>query len=330
MTQLDLPSLLRTLGDPTRMRMLGLLELEELSVGELVRCLGMAQSRVSNHLRVLREAELIRERRIGTSTLLRSALDGAADAQDYPTRLWATLREGLASLPEHEADRIRLDTVLAERGPGSADFFDRLAGSWDKFGARFSTGQARQRAVAQLLDPSLVVADLGCGTGYLARALSGLCAKVICVDSSQGMLDQARKRLESLDGGAQLDFRLGELDALPLEDGEVDAAMAGMVLHHLASLDAAIAEMRRILRPGGSLVVLELAPHRESWMHRELGDRHLGIPSSEVVDSLRRVGLSDLHVEAVDDRYCPGGETARDVALPLYTVRGRLPLTDPC
>lgn len=327
-TQPDLTSLLKALGDPTRMRILRLLELEELSVGELTASLGMAQSRVSNHLRVLRDSELIRERRVGTSSYLRPALLSASETGEeatFPSRLWATLREGLRGLSEPAADRTRLEAVLAQRGPGGAEFFDRIADRWDKFGARFSTGQARQRAVAQLLPPGLVVADLGCGTGYLGRAVSGLCDKLICIDSSQGMLDQARHRLEALDGGAQLEFRLGELEHLPLADGEVDAVLAGMVLHHLATLERAIAEMRRVLRPGGSCVVLELDPHREAWMQEALGDRHLGLASSEVLDALRRVGFEDLRLEAVDDRYLPGAEPVRDVALTLYTVRGRLP-----
>ncbi|MFT4541991.1 MAG: DNA-binding transcriptional ArsR family regulator [Planctomycetota bacterium] len=326
--QLDLSTLLKALGDPTRMRILGLLELEELSVGELTSSLGMTQSRVSNHLRVLRDADLLRERRVGTSSYLRPALappsENGAEAS-FPERLWSTLREGLGSLPEHAADRTRLDTLIAQRGPGGSDFFDRLADQWDKFGARFSTGQARQRAVSQLLPPGLVVADLGCGTGYLGRAVAGLCETLICIDSSQGMLDQARTRLESLDGGAGLEFRLGELDRLPLADAEVDGVLAGMVLHHLPTLDGAIAEMRRVLKPGGTCVVLELDPHRETWMQQALGDRHLGIPSSEVLTALRRVGFEDLRMEAVDDRYCPGAEPSRDVALTLYTVRGRLP-----
>ena len=127
----------------------------------------------------------------------------------------------------------------------------------------------------------------------------------------------------------------GELDALPLEDGELDGAVAAMVLHHLPELDPALHEMRRVLKPGGTLSVIDLMPHREAWMHADLGDRHLGLDPTEVQAALARAGFTDLRVEPLDDRYCPvptaqkhdgtdprGGES---VALPLYLVRGRVP-----
>jgi len=331
----DLPALLKVLADPTRLRILALLELEELSVGELSRALGLAQSRVSNHLRVLREAELLRERHVGASTYLRSRLAGGGNGEaGHAARLWNSLREGLAELPEHEADRFRLSDLLAQRGPGTAEFFDALAGDWDKLGALFQTGQARHRAAAHLLPKGLVLADLGCGTGYMARALAGLATHLICVDRSQGMLDAARKRLDPAPTGTHIEFRTGELDALPIADGELDGALVGMVLHHLEGLDGALGEMRRVLRPGGTAVVLELAPHREEWMHRALGDRHLGLEAGDVVAALRRAGFEDVRLETVDDRYCPSAPGSEDdstsasesgpVALPLYIVRGRV------
>lgn len=330
---IELPALLRALGDPTRLRMLGLLELEELSVGELSRALGMAQSRVSNHLRVLREAGLLSERHVGTSIFLRPSLAGTAgEGAPYPARLWAALRDGLGELDEHGADRTRLAEVLAARAADD-DFFDRVAGDWDKLGARFQSGQARQRAIASLLPPRGVYADLGCGTGYLARALVGVAARIVCVDRSSGMLEEARRRLASAPGGTEVEFRRGELDALPLADDEVDGALAAMVLHHLPSLDGPLREMFRVVRPGGAAVVLELGPHREAWMQAELGDRHLGLASKDVVDTFRRAGFEGVRLEAVDDRYCPvppdGGGRPEPVSLPLYIVRGHVPLRTP-
>ncbi|MCP3920032.1 MAG: metalloregulator ArsR/SmtB family transcription factor [bacterium] len=323
---LRLPTLLKVLADPTRLRILGLLEIDELSVGELGRALGMAQSRVSNHLRVLREHALLVERHVGTSTFLRTAF-GSGDA--YPTRLWTTLREGLADLTEHAADRTRLAGVIAARQADSRAFFDRVAGDWDKLGARFASGQARQRAVASLLPPRLTVADLGCGTGYVARALTGLAERVICVDRSEGMLEEARKRLEPLPSGVE--FRAGELDALPIADNELDGAVVAMVLHHVDALEGPLAEMRRVIRPGGTAVVLELAPHRETWMHTELGDRHLGLDTGDVTAAFLRAGFEDISLEPVDDHYCPqsqdpeGPNGQQAVALPLYIVRGHVP-----
>ena len=323
-TSLDLPALLKLLGDPTRLRILALLRDEELSVGELVRCLDMAQSRVSNHLRQLRDADVLSERHVGTSTFLRADL-GASGG--YLERLWTTLAEGLDGMPERTADRTRLETVLSARRKDEAEFFDRVAGSWDEVGARFSNGQARQRAAANLLPPGMVFADLGCGTGYLARSVISIADRLICVDRSEGMLVEARRKLLPLAGRTELEFRPGGFDALPIADDEVDGALVGMVLHHLQELDGPLREVYRVVRPGGTAVVLELAPHRESWMHQELGDRHLGLASQDVRDAMRRAGFEDLTLEAVEDRYCPRreGDGADDVALPLYIVRGRVP-----
>lgn len=343
------PTLLKVLADSTRLRALALLTVEELSVGELSRSLGMAQSRVSNHLRVLREHGLLLERRAGTSTFLRSSI--VASAADAPaSRLWAAVVPDLDAIPEHESDRMRLESVLAERHADDRAFFDRMAGDWDKVGSLFRTGEARQRAAAHLLPRGLTLADLGCGTGYVARALSGLCDRLICIDRSTGMLEEAERRLRATaPTTTHIEFRSGELDALPLADAELDGAVAAMVLHHLPDLDGALRDMRRVLKPGGSLSIIELMPHREAWMRADLGDRHLGLDPTEVQAALQRAGFEDVRVEPLDDRYCPtplaqdapatastlasnGRSTSNSkadestsVALPLYLVRGRVP-----
>ena len=319
-----LPAFLRVLADPVRLRTLALLELEELSVGELSRALGLTQSRVSNHLRVLRAARLLRERHEGKTTFLRSALV-QRPPDEFAARLWTSLRDELASLPEHEADRMRLSDLLAERRARGAEFFDALAGEWDKVGAQFRSGVARERAAAALLPGGLVLADLGCGTGYMARALLGRAGRLICVDRSAGMLEEAERRLGRTED--QVEYRRGELDALPIADGELDGALLGMVLHHLVDLDRPLAEVRRALKPGGALAVVELAPHRESWMHDALGDRRLGLEPSDVAAALRRNGFEDLRIEDVDDGYCPSSPIdGRSVELSLYLVRGRVPI----
>jgi len=318
----DLPSALRIFGESTRLRLLALLDREELSVRELCACVGMAQSRVSNHLRVLREAGLLIERHAGRSTFLRLA---NPDTGTMAERLWEALRAELVALPEHDADLERLERVLAEREGGS-DFFDRVAGQWDTISGEFATGQARPRAVSHLVPAEFVVADLGCGTGYLAKGLLGQVRKVIAVDRSQGMLDEASDRLARSARGTEIDLRTGELDALPIADDEVDGAVAGMVLHHLESVDPAIREMARIVRPGGSAVVLEMVPHRESWMRTSLGDRHLGLEPADVLAAFRRAGFEDAVLDPVDDHYRPKNPDGATPSLPLYIVRGRVPL----
>lgn len=320
-----LPGLLRVLGDPTRLRILALVEREELSVGEVSRALDMAQSRVSNHLRVLREAGLLAERHAGKSVFLRHGALGEGDEAPLASRLWRTLRADLASVTEHESDLLRLERVLAERTPQGAEFFDRLAGQWNTIGVDFRTGQARQRAAAAVLGRGATVADLGCGTGYVAAALFGLVDRLICVDGSEGMLREAAERLTRAPGATRVEFRAGDLDALPLADGEVDGAVASMVLHHLPALGPTLSEMRRVIRPGGTAVAIDLAPHKEAWVRERLGDRHLGLEPADVVRSFERAGFEDVHTEPLEDAYQPSSPDGRRARLSLYLVRARVP-----
>ncbi len=314
-----LPGLLKLLADPTRLRILAVLEREELSVSELCAVLGMAQSRVSNHLRILRDAELLLERHSGASTHVR--LDSNANAA--AARLWGTLRDDVSTLPEHSADLVRLDALLARRRAKAGDFFDRVAGQWDKIAGAFRTGQGRLRLASHLLPAHFVVADLGCGTGYVGEGLLGVASKLICVDRSEKMLAAAKKRLARGRAAMTIEFRRGEVDGLPIEDEEVDGVVAGMVLHHLPRLDGAIAEMFRVLKPGGAAAILELAPHKEAWMRRELSDRHLGLEATDVLSALKRAGFVDVVLDPVDDHYQPKKEDGEEVSLPLYIARGR-------
>ena len=317
-----LPGVLKMLADPTRLRILALLEREELSVGELSRTLGMAQSRVSNHLRTIRETELLAERHAGVSTFLK--LHPARNGATAPSRIWSALRDELAHLPEHAADLVRLEAVLAERRDRD-DFFDRVADEWDKIAGGFGNGQARLRGITHLLPTDYTVADLGCGTGYMAEPLLDTASRVICVDQSERMLEEAKKRLLRRGHAESVEFRVGDLDRLPLDDGEVDGVLAGMVLHHLPEPGPALTEMHRVVKPGGTAVILELAPHRETWMRAELGDRHLGLEASDVMVGLRRAGFEDVALDPSADTYRPPHPDGRVVSLPLYIARGRKP-----
>lgn len=317
-----LPGALKLLGDPTRLRILALLERAELSVGELSRALALAQSRVSNHLRLLRDADLLGERHAGTTTFLRPAAGAGAHGA---ARLWKVLREDLDDLPVHRADLSRLRSVLEARRRKDGDFFERVAGEWDKIAGAFANGQARLQLAAHLLPREFRVADLGCGTGYVAEALLPHCSHVICIDRSPAMLAEAKKRLARAPRPMAVEFRKGALDRLPLADGEVDGVVAGMVLHHLPAVDAAIAEMHRVLKPGGTAAVLELMPHREAWMRQQLGDRHLGLEPSDVLAAFQRTGFQGVVLEPIQDTYRPAREGGDPVNLALYIVRGRRP-----
>lgn len=315
----DLPGLLKLFADPTRLRILALVEREELSVGEVARALDMAQSRVSNHLRQLREAGLLTERHAGSSTHLRlAALEGARAG------LWAAVSASLDTLPERHADLSRLAQVLSTRG--GRDFFDSLAGDYDKLAGDFQTGRALERAGAALLPRNFTVADIGCGTGAMARPLLGLVDRIICVDRSEAMLTEARQRLG--DSRTSVDFRQGSFESLPLDDAEVDGVVCGMVLHHLDDLAAPLREMARVLKPGARAVILELRPHGEAWMHEELGDRHLGLEPTDVVRALERAGFEQVVLDATPDRYRPTSPSGERVELPLYLVRATAPPSD--
>ena len=336
------PALLRGFAEPTRLRILALVQASELTVGELSRALGMAQSRVSNQLRVLRELGLLAERHVGSSTFVRAGFgapvsddedevvdratghgDIAARHGDVAARLWHVVAEGVDALPERAADRVRLAEVLAARGEGDRDFFDRLAGDWDKLGSSFKSGLARARAAASLMPRGLVIGDLGCGTGWAAREFLGNAARLICIDRSPGMLAAARRSLGERSRGTLVDYREGELDALPLPDRALDGAVAALVLHHLATPDAALREALRVLKPGASLAVVELAPHDEAWMHAELGDRHLGLAQDQVVRAMERAGFDDVEATPLDDSYEPARPDGSRASVPLYLVRGR-------
>jgi ubiquinone/menaquinone biosynthesis C-methylase UbiE/DNA-binding transcriptional ArsR family regulator len=316
--ELSLVALLRVLADPTRLRLLALLGHAELAVGEIARALALSQSRVSNHLKILREHDLVAERRAGSFTFCRLELPEGCAAE-----LWRALEPALAGLREREADERRLAAVLADRADSRA-FFDRIAGDWDLIGSDFTRGTGRLEAVGCLVPPGLVVADVGCGTGYLARELGRRVERVICIDSSAAMLDRARDNLAGLP--AQLDYRVGSMEALPLADAEVDVACAHMVLHHLAEPAAGLREMARAVRPGGQVVCVELLPHRETWMHTSMADARLGLDPVPLQASFRAAGLTDIRHEMLDDAYVVEHPPGRRIQLPLFLMRGRKPL----
>jgi ArsR family transcriptional regulator len=317
----DLTAGRKLLADPIRLRILALLgsgEAAELAVGELAKALGLSQSRVSNQLRHLREAGLLAERHQGTSCHLRLA---PRQSGGLFARLWTTIDAELEHLPEHAADRARLARVLAERGDQGGAFFDRLAGEWDYRAGDFESGGGRTSALLGLFPRAGVFADIGCGTGYMSRPLLGVAQRLLLVDRSPGMLDEARRRLEPERRGTELEFHQGSSDALPIETAGLDGLIAGLLLHHVEDLDAALGEFRRVLRPGGAVTVLELLPHREEWMRAALGDRHLGLEPRDVLAAFERAGFEQAVLDDVDDHYRPGAETD----LSLFLVRARTP-----
>ncbi|GJM20313.1 MAG: ArsR family transcriptional regulator [Planctomycetota bacterium] len=315
--QESVTALLRVLADETRLRILALLNQAELAVGELARSLAMGQSRVSNHLKILREVGLIAERHQGNFTFCRLEVPGG-----HLGELWRALAPGIDELETRSADQARLAVVLAERSDSRA-FFDRIAGDWDVLGADFAEGTGRLELLSALIQPELVVADVGCGTGYLSTALARRASRVICVDASPAMLAKASEKLG--DSPAEVETRLGTLEDLPLADAEVDAACAHMVLHHLADTRTGLSEMARAVKPGGVVAAVELLPHHETWMHDAMADTRLGLDPASLQDDLRAAGFVDVQHEILSDRYVVETPSKRTVQLPLFLLRGRRP-----
>jgi ArsR family transcriptional regulator len=287
-----LQRIFKTLADPTRVRILALLEREELAVQELMEVLGMAQSRVSRHLAILREAGLVQDRRDGTFVFYRFAPLAGGPWADT----WALVRSSLGGDSTHERDAAALVRVLAERAARTRRFFESVGPEWDALRKVFHDDLLRARAVARLVDPELVVADVGTGTGILALELARLGLRVVAIDSSPRMLDAARAKAEH-EGLASIDLRLGDAAALPLADGEVDAAVAHMVVQYLASPAEALREMARAVRPGGAVVVVDFLHHEHEWMRQELGVTWLGFPPAEVAAWFADAGLAGFRLE---------------------------------
>jgi ubiquinone/menaquinone biosynthesis C-methylase UbiE/DNA-binding transcriptional ArsR family regulator len=287
-----LQRIFKTLADPTRVRILALLEREELAVQELMEVLGMAQSRVSRHLAILREAGLVQDRRDGTFVFYRFApSDGGAWRG-----AWGLVRASLGSDSIHDRDAAALSRVLGARAARTRRFFDSVGPEWDALRKVSHDDLLRARAATRLVDPGLVVADIGTGTGVLALELARLGLRVIAIDNSPRMLEAARAKAQA-EGLAGVDLRLGEAGALPLADGEVHAALAHMVVQYLASPAEALREMARAVRPGGVVVVVDFLHHDHEWMRLELGVTWLGFTQGEIAAWFHDAGLAELHVE---------------------------------
>lgn len=293
----ELQRVFKTLSDPTRMRILRLLEREELVVQELMEVLGMAQSRVSRHLAILREAGLLRDRRDGTYVFYRFVPPAEGPWRDG----WALVHSRLDADPTSDRDDTMLRRVIEARSQHARSFFDAIGPEWDALRQVFNDDALRARAIGRLVAPGLRVADIGTGTGILAGELARLGLHVIGIDRSAPMLDAARSKLArlTLPPGGGIELRRGEADAIPLDDDAVDAAFAHMVLHSVSSPSEVIKDMARIVRPGGVVVVVDFVRHEHEWMKQELGVLWMGFDPAEVEDWLAAADLTGISIEEI-------------------------------
>jgi ubiquinone/menaquinone biosynthesis C-methylase UbiE/DNA-binding transcriptional ArsR family regulator len=283
---------LSTLADATRSRMLVLLERHELTVSELCTVLQLPQSTMSRHLKTLSDAGWVTSRRDGTSRYYTLSLDDRAHAR----RLWSLLREQVSATAGADQDARRLKNVLAQRQSKSQEFFESTAGQWDKVRADLFGAGSYLQVLPALLDDQWIVGDLGCGTGQVASALAPFVGRVIAVDRSGEMLQAARRRLRDL---PTAEVRRGELEALPIADGELDAATLILVLHHLPDPGAALGEASRVLKKGGRLVIADMLPHDREEYRQQMGHVWLGFSEEQTTRLLTAAGFDRIRIIAL-------------------------------
>ena len=301
---------LLVLSDPIRVRMLAILDGNELTVSELCDVVQLPQSTVSRHLKTLADGEWVNSRRDGTShfyTLPTDNIDPAAK------RLWDVVREQVASSSAAAQDDRRLKQVLAKRRTQSEAFFSSAAGQWDRLREELFGSTTHLKALAGLLDSSLVVGDLGCGTGVMSDWLSVFCGRIVAVDSSKEMLQAARKNLA---GRKHIELRHGSLEKLPIDNGELDIALMILVLHHMPEPKRVLEEAARSLKPGGRLLILDMMPHDREDYRQTMGHVWLGFSEKQIVQWLHAAGFKD-----VQWRVMPPESKAKGPSLFVATAR---------
>ena len=280
----DAASLLRLLGDPTRLRLLRALSAESLNVSELTAVLGVAQSGVSRHLSLLRDAGLVEEERAGGFSWYRPSDDFATGS---PLFSWLH-EEFKRPTAETRADDARLQEVRRLRKENfsahalSADERRQLVPgrSWP----------AWARALGFLLPP-VDVADLGCGEGYLTLEAARWARHVTAIDRAKDVLDRGRE-LATRRKLRNITWKRGDIERVPIDDASMDIVLLSQALHHAEHPDRAMAEAHRILRPGGRLIVLDLRAHEEAWVKTKLGDKWLGFSEAALHDLIHNAGFT--------------------------------------
>jgi ArsR family transcriptional regulator len=280
-----------------------LLERQELGVAELCDVLQLPQSTVSRHLKVLSDLGWVTSRKEGTAHLYRTILD---ELDPAARRLWLVSREQTDNWATIAQDQLRLQRLLQNRND-SQSFFAGAAAQWDNLRGQLYGHQFSTAACLGLLSEQMLVADLGCGTGPIAAALAPFVHRVIGVDNSAAMLKAARRRLANLDN---VELRRGELTSIPIDDSSCDAAMIVLALTYIPDPQAAIAEISRILKPGGRAVIVDLLPHDRDDFRRQLNQHWQGFD----LDQVRR-WLAAASFETISSRPLPPEANVKGPAL---------------
>jgi ubiquinone/menaquinone biosynthesis C-methylase UbiE len=284
--------ILRVVADPNRLRILLLLRGEELSVAELQEILVMGQSTISTHLSQLKQASLVEDRRTGKNNLYRLTPDPSSDI------LANLLTQAAAEIPEALPDQAAMRRVLKKRQDKMRAFFDSVAG---RLGKDYVPGKSwKSLAEARLrLMPPLVIADLGAGEGAFALLLAQRAKKVIAVDTSANMIEVAREQARR-NGVTNVEYRLGDMEELPIDNASVDVVFFSQSLHHALHPDRALQEASRILHPSGRIVILDLARHRFEEARELYADEWLGFSESDLESMLQKSGFGNVQTSVVD------------------------------
>ncbi|MDX2110491.1 MAG: metalloregulator ArsR/SmtB family transcription factor [Verrucomicrobiota bacterium] len=285
--------LFKTLADPTRLRMLRLLRDEELSVAELQQILDMGQSRISTHLAILRQSVLVADRKEGKRTYYSLAKPLSRGVRPLLNAAF----EAMADSPESARDDSELRRILEKRRELSERYFNEIAG---RLGRNYCPGRSAE-AVSQFflqLTPSIDIADLGAGEGLLGHMLARRARTVYCVDNSPKMVEIGSSLAKQY-GFANVHYKLGDIESVPLPDQSVDVAYLSQALHHALHPQKAIEEAYRILRPGGQVLILDLKEHHFEKARELYADRWLGFRESALHELLRDAGFEQVDVRLV-------------------------------
>jgi ubiquinone/menaquinone biosynthesis C-methylase UbiE len=311
---------LKALADPLRLRILAAVAEEELTVGEVQEVVESVQSSVSRNLAILREAGFIQDRKEGTSVYFSARQPMLEPARE----VFRSLQSRLADVPEVKRDQVRLAETKRRRLQRSRSYFESVAGDWERIRRSYFDDRVTSLAIEKLLPRNLTLADIGCGTGSLTFELARFADKVIGVDLSQEMLRRARagateRTLENVE------FRQGDVLKLPLDAHSVDAAFCVMVLHFLPDPERAVSGLCRIVRPGGSVILVDLIEHKQEWMREQMAHRRLGFDRAAIEKWFHNAGAESVDYDLTGS--FAGEKIARNGNQPveIFVARANLP-----
>lgn len=284
---------LRALADPTRLRIVALLERDELSVNELQEITHLGQSRISTHLGLLHGSGLLQSRREGKRTFYKLNAEADGVSREF---IQLAVR-GAKEMGEHSADQVNLKRILARRTEQAQVYFNQVAGRFDRSYGPGRSWQAFGHLLLRILPP-LVVADLGSGEGLLSELLARRCKKVIAVDNSEKMVAFGANKAKK-NGLKNLEFRLGDLESPPVDPQSVDLVILSQALHHAANPASAMASAHRMLVSGGQVLILDLLEHTFEQARELYGDRWLGFAESDLHRWLEAAGFKKIEISVV-------------------------------